>query len=287
MERYYNVKSQSPINLGKESCDLGTWNSNSVHGYSCCKHPNGFYIFLDPNEIKTSDEYKDDDPYTVLKNQDNDFHQRKFNSTIELIKNLNTGEKLRLLDIGCGQGHVTAKIKKQFPNLEVYGLDYSVSAIDYAVSIYKDIDFVVANAYLPPYEDGYFDIVVCNNIWEHVPDPLSLLKAVSRVLKPHGSLIISTPSRFRLSNLLRVCRGKEIVFMSHLHVTEYTVGQVIEQLRFGGFEVRKIYSPPIKDKKIARKIIKPLVSFILKAVKSHHILESTVFYSAIKLPQTQ
>lgn len=284
MKEYYSIKKKAIIDLNKECCDLEIWNKNNNDSYSCCKHPDGFYIFLNPHEIKISDEYKDDDPYTVIKNLSNDFHQRKFNCTLDLIKDLDTGGNLKLLDLGCGQGHLTDKIKKQFQNLEVFGLDYSITAINYASSNYKGIDFIVANAYCPPYKDDFFDIVVCNNIWEHVPDPLSLLQAISRILKPNGSLIISTPSRYRLINLLKVCQGKDIVFMSHLHVTEYTVGQVIEQLKFGGYAMRKIYSPAIKERKIINKIIKPLITIILKAIKSHHILESTVFYSAIKLP---
>lgn len=250
--------------------------------YSCRKHQNGFYVFLDPDEIKRSDEYKDDDPYTVIENLNSEFHQRRLNCTTELIRNLNTSKNLKLLDLGCGQGHFTDKINKEFQNYDVCGLDYSITAIDYANSNFKNIDFIVANAYNPPYVDEYFDIIVCNNIWEHVPDPLNLLQAISRILKPNGLLIISTPNRYRLGNLLRACLGKKVVFLSKSHVTEYTIGQIIEQFKFGGYKINKIYSPSIKESKLIFRFIKFLLVFVLKTIRSHHILEATIFYSANK-----
>jgi ubiquinone/menaquinone biosynthesis C-methylase UbiE len=283
MKEYYDLKRQAIIDLEKESCDFEKWN-NSSNDFSCCRHPDGFYIFLNPDEIGHSDEYKESDPYTVIKNFKNDFHQRRLNCTIELIKDSKTSQNLKLLDLGCGQGHFTEKFKEEFPNYDVYGLDYSISAIDYANSHFKNIDFIVANAYNPPYTDEYFDIVVLNNVWEHVPDPLKLLHSISRILKPNGQLIISTPSRYRFGNLLRVCFGKEILFMSKLHVTEYTIGQIKEQLKFGGYKINKVYSPSIKEGGWKSRIAKPFLIFILKKIKSHHILEATVFYSAIRLP---
>ena len=67
--------------------------------------------------------------------------------------------------------------------------------------------------------------------------PLQMLKKIERSLKPGGHLIISTPSRYRLPNLIRVLVGKPIVLGSRQHVTEYSVGQVMEQLKYLGYEV--------------------------------------------------
>ena len=146
----------------------------------------------------------------------------------------------RILDVGCGEGHITAAIQTQFPQAEITAFDASLSAISRASQSYPDLVFEVANAYEPPYRPDYFDCVVCNNIWEHVPDPLFLLERVSRTLRPDGYLIVSTPSRYNLNNLLRVLVGKPVALASCHHVTEYSVGQVIEQMRWGGFEVERM-----------------------------------------------
>jgi len=282
MNLYYSEKKKSSINLDIACCSFEDWMKEKQDN-DCCKHESGFYIFLNPEEIESSDEYKDDDPYVVMDQLESDFQQRRLKATIDLIPSTAKNEGLTLLDIGCGEGHFTDVIKKEFAKFEVHGLDYSVSAIDFAHKSFKDINFVTANAYYPPYQDEYFDIVVCNNLWEHVPDPLQMLRAMKRVLKPNGLLIISTPSRYRFSNLIKVSAGQEIAFMSSYHVTEYTIGQVKEQLRWEGFTTERVYSPPIPASNFIFTFIKGVMRLFLKMINSHHVLESTVFYSAKKL----
>ena len=77
--------------------------------------------------------------------------------------------------------------------------------------------------------------------------------------------------------------------MSNHHVTEYSIGQVIEQLRYGGVEVKKVYSKPIHNQSkgiktiIAYQVILPILRTNLMMINSHHSLESTVFFLGEKL----
>ena len=138
-----------------------------------------------------------------------------------------------------------------------------------------------------PYAKDYYDIIICNNIWEHVPDPLNMLKEMKRVLKKGGHLIISTPSRYRIENILRRLIGKPVKFMSNKHITEYSVGQVIEQLKHNGFKTIKIYSKKnYKIEGIKSRIIYGFIKSILKSLVvclklSPHMLESTCYFLAI------
>lgn len=272
-----------------DGCKYEDWEDKS-DDFSFATHPKGFRIFLPPSQLKKSDEYSEDDPYTVEQNIDSEFHKRRIDSTIYLL-NLALGSSIsnpKILDIGCGEGHITAEIQKNFLDAEISGLDYSISAINYAVEKFSRIDFCVADAHNLPYCDNYFDVVVCNNLWEHVPDPLLLLKGIRRILKDKGYLILSTPSRYRLYNLLNILRGRSTVLMSSHHVTEYSIGQVIEHLRWGGCEVKKVYSKPIRSQPkgiksiIVCKVILPILRAYLKIINSHHSLEGTVFFLAEK-----
>ena len=283
-QKYFDRKQKQPIDVKKDGCPLTNW------GFEFGKakfalHPKGFLVFLAPNEIESSDEYRKEDPYTVEENIDSEFHRRRIECTLELVKEALQAlpASARILDLGCGQGHITSRIQQAFPQAEFSAVDYSISAIDYAVEHFSNIDFIVANAYQPPYCDHYFDIVICNNLWEHVPDPLSLLKNVSEIMKPGGFLIISTPSRYRFSNLLRVIRGRPVTLMSDHHVTEYSVGQVIEQCRYGGYQIRRIFSKPLRLPDIKTKLVYPFISWLLAFTGSHHQLESTAFYLAQKM----
>jgi 2-polyprenyl-3-methyl-5-hydroxy-6-metoxy-1,4-benzoquinol methylase len=255
-------------------------------------HPNGFLVFLPPSELDDSDEYQDSDPYSVEERFETGFHQMRTDCTLELMRPVidQQARTVRVLDLGCGQGHITARMLEAFPTAEISAVDYSISAIDYAIRTFPGIDFIVASAYRLPYVPGYFDMVVCNNIWEHVPDPLALLGAIKKVIKPGGHLVISTPSRYRIWNLLRVVRGKAATLMSNLHVTEYSVGQVKEQLRFSGFEVTEVLSRPTTDRSKAFKehlvnyLLLPAGRAILRRIKSHHVLDSTVLFLAREIP---
>ena len=274
----------------KDGCPLDQWlagGNDSQFGV----HPGGFRVFLDPSQIRLSDEYSEGDPYTVNDEagQTNSFHRRRFECTLQLIKEATDGgaATLRICDLGCGLGHITAAIQKSYPNAEMSGLDYSVSAIKRAAETHKEIDFVVADAYEPPYCPEYFDIVVCNNLWEHVPDPLRLLSAISKILRRDGSLILSTPEPLPFAQSPASLARKSRPLYSDHHVTEYSVGQAYEQLRFGGFET-KVVSPPMQRScntlrdLAALGILMPLLRLFLRSVGSHHSLEETVFYLARK-----
>lgn len=255
---------------------------NKNNQYSCAKHDDGFYVFIKPEFLDINDEYKNSDPYKVFLNKDSSFQKRRFNLTIRLLKKYLNNNKCKVLDVACGEGHITNKIKCEFPNWEVYGLDYSLSAIMFANRSYSNINFIVADAYNPPFSKKFFDVIILNNIWEHVADPLHLLKEVSKIIKDNGYVVISTPSRYRFRNLIRIFLGKPIIFNSKHHVTEYSVGQVKEQLFYGGYQITDVMSTYSSEKNILLRLVKILIYYFLKIIKSHHNLESTVFYLAKK-----
>ncbi|MFW6012077.1 MAG: class I SAM-dependent methyltransferase [bacterium] len=279
--KYYDYKNNRPLDMLSDGCDLAEW-PNRHEDFRFARHPKGFPIFLPPDRLASSDEYADFDPYAVAENINSEFQARRIELTIDLVNEAvpQAGRPPRILDLGCGQGHITDRIRQVTHEAEVTGLDYSVSAIEYAHERFPKTSFAVGDARDNLFAPRYFDIVVCNNLWEHVPDPLSLLGRIIQVLKPGGYLVMSTPSRYRFSNLVRVLRGASVAFMSQYHVTEYTVGQVKEQLAYGGFEVVRITSRPIGAGGWKAKVARFVFSQLVSIVGSHHQLEATVFYLA-------
>jgi len=285
---YYDWSARKPLSK-EDGCRYDNWPLEHAN-YPFALHPQGFPVFLKPHHLQEYDEYSQGDPHGVKNGLTGEFQKRRIACTLHLLE-LAAAQKsgqIRLLDLGCGEGHITNKMRQALPNAQISALDRSLSAVIYAATHYPGIDFCAADAYDPPYLEDHFDIVVCNNTWEDVADPVFLFSRVTRIIEPGGHLIISTPSRYRLENLLRVLLGRPAVLAAPNHVTEYSVGQVLEQLAFGGFDVEKIYSRPKKEKLstisalIAYKIVKPLLSAYLAVTKSHHCLESTVFFLARK-----
>jgi 2-polyprenyl-3-methyl-5-hydroxy-6-metoxy-1,4-benzoquinol methylase len=288
--KYYNYKDKRLLTFDIDGCDFSEWNQY-YNNYVFARHPDGFLIFLSPEEINALEEYQQGDPFGIEDKLKGDFHKGRIKDTISLISMLikDKSTDIKLLDIGCGQGHITAAIKRKFPQFEISGLDCSLNAITKANSLYKDIDFILGTANKPPYAENYFDIIVCNNTWEHLKDPVFMLGNIKKAIKRNGHIIISSPSRYRIINLIKASLGKK-VSISPNHITEYTVGQVIEQLKFSGFSIEKIISSPVKRQGsnllvriIVYKILQPILSIILKLMNSHHVLNSTAFYLAKKV----
>ena len=98
----------------------------------------------------------------------------------------------RLLDVGCGVGTISLELQNR--GFEVYGIDFSAVAIEKARE--KDINAVLCDVDADgiPFEDCYFDVAWAGDIVEHVFDPIFLLEEISRVLKPTGKVLISTPN---------------------------------------------------------------------------------------------
>ncbi len=277
-----------------DACSLTEWRAGNPCGALLAMHQNGFPVFLPDAAIAASDEYADGDPYLVQDGLEggSGFQQRRVETTLELVatalSRLPTSAgaaAVRILDVASGAGHLTAAVAERFPRATLYGIDYSMTAVEKAVATYPTLTFCCGDAYDLPYRDRWFDLVLLNNVWEHVPDPLRLLAAVRRVLKPGGFVIVSTPSRYRFGNLVRVLLGRPVLFMSRHHVTEYTVGQVLEQFRYADMKAEAIdrpWSGPTYNLAtfFAYKVASPVLTRLLRLIGSHHSLEQTVFYLA-------
>jgi SAM-dependent methyltransferase len=246
-------------------------------------------ILLDRRAIGSYDKYKSG-IFDLELDMGSAFHRTRIEQTICLLENFERagGRLLRLLDVGCGPGYFLEAVCKRFPDLKATGLDLSPSALRCAAARLPDSEFVLADAHDPPFSPGYFDVLLLNNVLEHLPAPLVLLGRLRRILSPGGCLVISTPSRYRFENLILAALGKPTRLMSSDHVTEYTVGQLVELLNHSGYELRQILGPKSKPSRwtmrsaVAHYFLKPALYGWLQMARSNHVLDSTAFFLATK-----
>jgi len=52
------------------------------------------------------------------------------------------------------------------------------------------------------FEDEYFDVIICNHVLEHIPDDISAIKEIHRVLKKDGFAILQVPLSLKLDKTL-------------------------------------------------------------------------------------
>lgn len=109
--------------------------------------------------------------------------------------------KGKILDLGCGTGYGSWILLKK--GNEVYGLDISQEAIDYAEREYPGPKYICSPAEKLPFENSSFDTVCAFELIEHVENPGIVLKEIIRVLKTNGDLFISTPNPRHFWNALK------------------------------------------------------------------------------------
>ncbi len=252
-------------------------------------HAQGFPIFLSAEDAAALDEYAEADPYAPEGQGQSAFWRWRLDVCGRLLSEaVAGGSPERVLDLGCGRADMLAALAERFPATRFVGLDGSMAAISGADALPPNVDVCVGDALRPPFLPGAFDGVLMMNLWEHVTDPIAMARAARGLLRPGGWLLVSTPSRFRLENLVRALRGKDMALRSRQHVTEYTVGQVVEQLRCAGFEVERVVGDDMPRGTGAGRLRGAAVRALLGAWKqltgSHHAFGPTVFFLARPVP---
>ena len=124
---------------------------------------------------------------------------------IELYVDIN-GKKC--LDLGCGTGGISVAFAKSGGNIvSIDSKDTHPLLLKIARARAKEekvgLQIVCADGQKSPFHDEVFDIIICNDVIEHVSKPPQLAKEISRLLKPNGILYLTAPNKFSLLSIYR------------------------------------------------------------------------------------
>lgn len=100
----------------------------------------------------------------------------------------------RVLDVGCGDGKITAEIAARVPRGSVLGVDPSRDMVDFATShfaslAHSNLRFEVADARSLPFRKE-FDLVVSFNALHWVPEQAQALASIHAALRPGGRALL-------------------------------------------------------------------------------------------------
>jgi malonyl-CoA O-methyltransferase len=143
-----------------------------------------------------------------------------------------------LLDVGCGTGYLTVRLKNHFPQSRIVGLDFAKGMIEAAIPKHKDIAWVLADGNHLPFHDGSFDVLVSNLAYQWAGDLSRAFNEAGRVLSPDGVLACTLFGRDTCQELfqsLDEARTKALQF------TRLPEGhQIREALAISGFKRAKV-----------------------------------------------
>jgi len=104
------------------------------------------------------------------------------------------------LDVGCGVGGTSAALARH--GVDVIAVDHNPARLEAVGDLPEQIETKLADARDLPFPDDSFEIVILQDVIEHVVEPSAVLCEIRRVLVSGGILFLSTPNKFALSNML-------------------------------------------------------------------------------------
>ncbi|MCM6776515.1 class I SAM-dependent methyltransferase [Nocardia sp. CDC159] len=133
-----------------------------------------------------------------------------------------------VLEAGSGEGYGANMIADVAAR--VIGLDYDTGAVEHVRAAYPRVEMIQGNLAALPFEDGSIDVVVNFQVIEHLWDQAQFLRECLRVLRPGGTLLISTPNRITFSP------GRDTP-LNPFHTRELNAAELSELLEQAGFRV--------------------------------------------------
>jgi len=138
-----------------------------------------------------------------------------------------------ILDIGCADGIFLRYMQSR--GWSCYGVEPG-SVVYKIASKNKNLKIFQGELLDAHFKPAFFDIVQLNNLIEHVPNPLEVLKECHRILKQDGLLILSTPNYGCIPRLLWGNAWRDFVA---IHLCFFSKKTLRETLKGIGFQIGK------------------------------------------------
>lgn len=142
----------------------------------------------------------------------------------------------RLLDVGCWDGEGTQKHARILGAHEVHGVEYYEHVHAAAVARGIKIERVDIERERFPYEDALFDVVICNQVFEHLKNIYLPTDEIARVMKPGAELIFSVPNLASLHNRILLALGRQPTSIRLIgpHVRSFTPAALVQYFETTG-----------------------------------------------------
>lgn len=170
-----------------------------------------------------------------------------------------------ILEIGCGAGRFRDNFKDE---TEYWGIEPCTSAATLASASLTHVLNGTYDEVASKIPDHHFDLIVCNDVIEHMPDPKRFLQDIRKKLVKDGAMIVSVPNVRNAVTLFELLIKGDFQYVdagvldyTHLHL--FTMKSFTRMAEESGWHVelcRPLPSQPFKPiKNIVLNCIKPFI----------------------------
>ena len=108
-------------------------------------------------------------------------------------------ENLTILDLGSGEGGTSIVFSGQN---RVFGYDLNLIRLERQKNNSANYHKINGNALKLSFKDNSFNLIILQDVIEHLPDVRLIINEIRRVLKPRGFIYISTPNKYSIFNFI-------------------------------------------------------------------------------------
>jgi ubiquinone/menaquinone biosynthesis C-methylase UbiE len=148
-------------------------------------------------------------------------------------KNLEEYIPNNMLDVGCGDGSRTMRIAS-YCNIDItriYGVDYDEDLIKKCQDIFHAVKIDLEFESIPHHND-IFDLVICNQVLEHLKNYSKVIDELIRITKKKGYILIGIPNLAHLINRIYLLFGIQpmCIALDGPHVRAFTHRNFVKML---------------------------------------------------------
>ena len=153
----------------------------------------------------------------------------------------------RILDVGAGHGADLVKIVLNFEGTGTTPELFAVESFPISIEALGRLGVTVASIDIEhavlPFDSDFFDVVICNQVLEHMKEIFWVISEIARVMKRGGTLILGVPNLGSLHNRMALLAGHQppAIAVFGPHVRGFAVPDLRDFLETGGIlKVKKV-----------------------------------------------
>lgn len=159
--------------------------------------------------------------------------------------------RLKILELGCGEGATLAWLQSIGRCAECVGIELSEAAARKAGEVADRVIVADFERDEPAFENASFDCILCLDVLEHLRDPWGALRTLAEWLRPGGTLVISVPNVGHISIILDLLLHGRFEYqdsgiLDRTHLRFFTRSSAEALVRSAGLVIEQVRPVPVQ-----------------------------------------